>query len=292
MGQQVPNLRWGIEQRLEFIEFRLFWEGGVNRADITGFFGVSVPQASKDLSLYQEKAPENIRYDRRQKRYFATAAFRPKFVTLDADMYLERLIATGANGRGESVDWISAPASADRLPIPQRRIQVGVLRSLLQCIRDNRSIEILYQSMSAFRPEPMWRRVSPHAFGSDSLRWHVRAYCHIDHSFKDFILSRFLDTRETGEPGAAPSDDYLWTKHFSVHLCPNPRLSPGQQEVIAQDYAMKDGEVEVPVRRALLYYFNKRLRLDVAERFDDPREAPVVVKNRDAFAAALSEAMR
>jgi hypothetical protein len=41
-----PNtrLRWGTEQRLEFIEFRLFWEGGLNRSDITEQFGVSIPQ--------------------------------------------------------------------------------------------------------------------------------------------------------------------------------------------------------------------------------------------------------
>ena len=55
---------------------------------------------------------------------------------------------------------------------------------------------------------------------------------------------------------------------------------------------MEDGEAVVPIRRALLYYFSKRLRLDVAERFDDPREAPVVVKNREAFDVALAEAMR
>jgi hypothetical protein len=28
------------------------------------------------------------------------------------------------------------------------------------------------------RPEPTWRRTSPHAFGNDGRRWHVRAYCH------------------------------------------------------------------------------------------------------------------
>ena len=27
-------MRWGVEKRLEFIEFRLFWEGGINRAII------------------------------------------------------------------------------------------------------------------------------------------------------------------------------------------------------------------------------------------------------------------
>ena len=42
-------MRWGVEKRLEFIEFRLYWEACINRADITDQFGVSVPQASKDL---------------------------------------------------------------------------------------------------------------------------------------------------------------------------------------------------------------------------------------------------
>ena len=34
-------MRWGVEKRMEFIEFRLFWDGGINRADIIGQFGVS-----------------------------------------------------------------------------------------------------------------------------------------------------------------------------------------------------------------------------------------------------------
>ena len=55
---------------------------------------------------------------------------------------------------------------------------------------------------------------------------------------------------------------------------------------------MTDGEKIVSVRYALLYYFSKRLRLDVADHFDNPREAPVVVKNRDAFDTALAEAMQ
>lgn len=88
MGGKVPSLRWGIEQRLEFIEFRLYWEGGINRSEIIDFFGVSVPQASKDLSQYQELAPENIVYDRSQKRYFPASGFKPRFLKPDATRYL------------------------------------------------------------------------------------------------------------------------------------------------------------------------------------------------------------
>jgi hypothetical protein len=49
MDNDRSELRWGVEQRLEFIEFRLFWEGHVNRRDLMDQFGVSVNQASTDL---------------------------------------------------------------------------------------------------------------------------------------------------------------------------------------------------------------------------------------------------
>jgi hypothetical protein len=115
-------------------------------------------------------------------------------------------------------------------------------------------------------------------------------YCHVDRKFKDFILSRFLKTRHEGKAGAAPADDIRWTEFFEVVLSPNPSLSEEQQRVIALDYNMTGGQVAVPVRRALLYYFRKRLRLDVAEALDSPHESPVVVSNREAFANALAEA--
>ncbi len=50
MEAKKPGLRWVVEQRLEFIEFRLFWEGHVNFGDLMDAFGVSVNQASTDLS--------------------------------------------------------------------------------------------------------------------------------------------------------------------------------------------------------------------------------------------------
>lgn len=284
------EIRWGVERRLEFVEFRLFWEGGVNRADIVDEFGVSVPQASKDLALYQEQAPGNTVYDRSEKRYFASDKFRPKFIELDAAAYLDRLVPRTPT-ETDYKDSDLRDVVADRLPIPQRRIASSSLRSLLSAVRGNRSVEILYQSMSEARPTPLWRRVSPHAFASDGLRWHIRAYCHIDHKFKDFILSRCLDCRNLDEAENDCKADKLWNSYFRVVLIPNPKLTESQQRTIAQDFAMEKGRVIVPVRRALLYYFCKRLRLDVASN-DEPQETPVVVNNREDFDAALWEAMR
>ena len=50
MDKDKSELRWGVAQRLEFIEFRLFWEGHVNRSDLMEQFGLSVNQSSAHLN--------------------------------------------------------------------------------------------------------------------------------------------------------------------------------------------------------------------------------------------------
>ena len=72
-------MRWSTRKRLEFIESRLFWDGKISRKDLTDYFDVSVPQATKDLKMYSELAPENIHYDNRAKHYQAGTNFKPEF---------------------------------------------------------------------------------------------------------------------------------------------------------------------------------------------------------------------
>ena len=84
--------RWGQDRRLEFIDFRLFWEGRLNRSDLTTFFRISVPQASLDLAAYQEMAPGNMVYDRTQKTYVAAPTFQPVLTSSDSGHYLNELL--------------------------------------------------------------------------------------------------------------------------------------------------------------------------------------------------------
>jgi hypothetical protein len=57
---------------------------------------------------------------------------------------------------------------------------------------------------------------------------------------------------------------------------------------------MVGGEVTLPVRLALLYYFDKHLRVDLAaldaSSTADARRTPVVVSNVDEYEAALRSA--
>jgi len=279
--------RWGVTQRLEFIEFRLFWDGTLNRADIVDRFGVSAAQASADLALYKELAPANLDYDASQKRFLVTSRFEPRLLQPNADRYLVQLKAIGDKVISVSDTGIGVLPTTDAMPIPHRRVDPNILRRLLGCIRDQRGLDVLYHSMNSKRPLPLWRAITPHAFAFDGLRWHVRAYCHLETRFKDFILSRILDLGDQVEAAKAASDDTHWQEFFDVVLIPNPKLAASQQQTVARDYEMIDGRLHVPVRRALLYYFNKRLRLDVAEQADDPKETPVVLFNRAEFQHAL-----
>lgn len=283
------KLRHGAEQRLEFIEFRLFWGGRVNRSDITARFGVSVPQASNDISRYQELSPANIHYDTREKCYLPTETFSPAFFKPNAGLYLAQLegLADHVIDAGDS--WIAEVPETSVLPIPSRNVDPKMLKAFVGAVRRKRSVNVFYHSMNPKRPDAIWRRITPHAFGFDGLRWHIRGFCHLSGNFKDFVLSRCLGVADEGDPGAPPGDDTLWTSYFDVILIANPALAPAQQKTIQVDYGMVDGRTTISVRRAMLYYFNKRLRLDVAEHLDRPKETPVVVENREEFDRVLAE---
>lgn len=291
MDKESAGLRWGVERRLEFIEFRLYWEGGINRSDIREFFGVSVPQASKDLSLYQEMAPHNLAYDKSNKIYLAANNFEPKFLKPDPDQYLQQLRHVAEDGVPVDETWLASAPSHDCMPIPHRRVKPEVLRTIVDAIRTGKSLNIEYHSMNPHRSGPQWRGISPHAIAHDGFRWHVRAFCHIDQVFKDFVLSRCVDCKKSGPPEASGKDDFLWHEIFDVELMPNPNLTEAKQEIIAYDYEMLGMRLTLHIRKALLYYFQKWLRLDIEDPLSKPDAAPIVIANVKAFDKALTETM-
>ncbi|MBW7875383.1 MAG: WYL domain-containing protein [Candidatus Cloacimonetes bacterium] len=284
---QTEKLPWSAEQRLRFIEFRLFWYGSLNRADLMNTFDIAIAQASKDLSYYQIVAPKNMDYDKSAKVYRRSKEFEPRFYQPDAEQYLSML---HMDSEEVTNNWMPYVPLIDSLPVPMRRVDVRILRDVVSAIRQNKVLRINYQSMSKNRPEAQIRQISPHAMATDGMRWHVRAYCHIDHKFKDFLLSRLLECEVLNEDGYSALEDHIWQEHFEVVLKPNPELSEEQQAMIAKDYYMQNGILKISIRNALLYYFQKRLRLDVAKFLKVPQEQPLVLVNEAEFEKALQGA--
>ena len=77
VGEEQRDLRWGVERRLEFIEFRLFWEGHVNRSDLINSFGTLCSRRRPSLNRYLGLAPANMVYDKSGKAYVRGAETRP-----------------------------------------------------------------------------------------------------------------------------------------------------------------------------------------------------------------------
>lgn len=290
MTEAATALKWGVGRRLEFIEFRLFWEGSINRADLVEAFGVSIPQASKDLALYQERAPGNMEYDRRAKRYIAAEKFVLRFLEPDPYTYLSQLRSVIEGSVSASGSWIAAFPSADVALTPRRDIDIDILRKVLEAVRENSSLNVHYQSMNRARPDPIWRRITPHAFGHDGFRWHVRAYCHMENRFKDFLLPRILDAGSKGEPGESGERDWLWNNYFDILIGPHPALTPSQQKIVAKDYGLGQGSGVLTVRYAMLFYVLKRLGLLGDATKKSAHAQHIVTINHKETEAALEQA--
>lgn len=283
MSNDKSDLRWGVEQRLEFIEFRLFWEGHVNRIDLMDQFGVSVNQASMDLNRYIGFAPDNMVYDKSARTYVRGPGFEPQFLEPDASRYLAQLrsVADGILDREDS--WIADLPPYAASPTPVRGVDPFTLRSVVGAIRRSEAIEVNYQSLS--NPQPRWRWIAPHAIAFDGFRWHTRAFCLADDCFKDFLLSRILEIRGSRESETSADKDRDWHSEVTLEVAPHPDLSEMQAKVIALDYGMRGGKVKIKVRRALLYHALRRLGLDTDPAARRPQDQQIVLLNREAIDA-------
>ncbi|MDR5804969.1 WYL domain-containing protein [Caballeronia sp. LZ001] len=286
--QPKVSTRWGQDRRLAFIDYRLQWDGRINRSNLTDFFNISIPQASLDLARYMDMAPGNLVYDRSSRTYLVTPEFRPLVTSTHSQRYLDDLGALAA-GRLEPesafVGWRPPTAS---VPLVGRVVPATILASLISAMRDVSGIRVLYQSMSS--PEPTSRVITPHALAHDGFRWHVRAYCHSRSRFLDFVLGRILAIQDHEKAGPTVSDDHEWNTILGLVLAANPALPDAQQRAIELDYGMVDGEIRLECRQALLFYTIKRYGLQHWGTEPAPLSQHVVLKNNQEILPLVASA--
>ena len=275
---------WTQNRRFEFIEWKLFWEGGLNRSDLEAAFEISTPQASVDISRYREIAPDNITYDGTGRTFRPTPDMKPTFLRVSADRLLLQLRAllSGALPRREV--WFRELPRTDICPDIVRHVDPGCLRLILDAIRTRQCVEVRYQSMSNSRT----RLIAPHALAYDGYRWHVRALACDRGDFRDFVLTR-IDEIEPGPPADFnPADDLEWEYFATLDLRPHPGLTDEQSQAIQSDYAMKGGKREIHVRLSMAYYFIMRMNLDLPDL--PPTRAQICLSNIDEVRAAIEHA--
>ena len=281
--------RWGVERRLEFIDFRLLWDRTVNRGELINFFGISSQQASADLAMYQRLAPDNLEYDKSRKTYVATHCFRPIIVREGAHGFLAQVIALKDGTVAPSSAYIGWQPPCDIVRYPTRPVPTEALVRILWAIRRGEDLKICYQSMR--RPSPTKRWIAPHALGFDGQRWHVRAWCFENDGFRDFVISRIQSVDEARPTIVSSEKDEWWHTFIDIVVRPRNELTPSQCATIEADYGMREGRLVWRCRKALAFYAIRQLRLDHYAQLP-AAEQPLELVNEHELAPVLDVARK
>ncbi|MHB8345874.1 MAG: helix-turn-helix transcriptional regulator [Acidiferrobacterales bacterium] len=289
LKRTVATARWGQERRLEFIDFRLRWDRTVNRGELVEHFRISTQQASADLSMYSKLAPKNLEYDKNLKTYRATANFKPAVACDDAQVFLDQLAAVSTGTLLPSVSLLGWRPPHDIVRFPARPIATGTLLRLLWAIRDGEEIEVVYQSMR--RPAPTSRWIAPHALAYDGLRWHVRAWCHENVDFRDFVISRIQSVQASRKTTVAANADTWWHTFVDVVVKPRAGLTEAQRSAIEIDFGMTARRLKLNCRKALAFYLLRQLQLDRPTELP-PAAQPLELMNRDELSDVIAAARK
>jgi len=256
-------MQWNTDQRFAFIETILYWEGQINRKDLEDFFDISSPVASGDFKRYMETVPNSMEYDPSEKVYKATPEFTPQFISIDPYDYFF-LLRLSENERFKPRSFLRFYPDFKVLSFPERKLDPDILKRVVRVMREQKALEIHYQSMST--PEPHWRWITPHSLGFDGFRWHIRAFCHMRKDFRDFVPGRILNTGEERPHTIDASQDLLWNTEVVFNIAAHPELSETQTKMIEHEYGMEKGQKQFKVPAAFSFYVMNRLRLDIDEK--------------------------
>jgi hypothetical protein len=250
-------------ERLLFIEARLLFLGELRRLDVTSRFSVASVQASRDIALYKQLAPNNLEYDYHKKTYLPSDSFQQVF-----DLSAESVLWWLKFGLG---DGIPHPQGFVTDMVPNLALpSVAQLAQVTRAIYRKRALEIRYLSLSSGERV---RQIVPHALVDTGKRWHVRAYDRSNARFSDFVLNRISDAIPLTEGGSAEegSDrDEQWQRFLDLELVPHPSLP--HKAAIEADYGMKNGRRALRCRAALAGYVLRHWSVDCSPTHSLPCE--------------------
>ena len=290
MNSDGERLRWGVRRRLEFIDFRLYWDGRFNRSDLAGTFGISPQQASVDIGQYEKMAPNNLAYDRAEKTYRRTEDFTPAFIAESVERYLLQLVAIENGWMRREDTWFDASPPLEVITLRRRTTDSTVLLRVLDAVHKRFEIDIEYGSLTgAVQPS---RTIAPHALAHSAGRWYVRAWSRDHNDFRDYNLNRISAVTSSRPSSVDPSLDFEWVHKMNLVIRPNPALPRERQASVAAEHGMTDGSLVFPCRLSLSFYLMSEHNFDVEPGVLKPGKQQIVLENREEIIQARAVARR
>ncbi len=284
VDEQVVAVRWGVRRRLEFIDFRLFWDGRVNRRDLAETFGISSQQASADIAQYSAMAPHNLAYDGTTRAYVRSTNYRPSLMEASSERYLLQLVAIENRWMRKEDTWFDEPPPIENVALLRKRTDSAILLRILDAINRKGQLEIRYKSITG-SPEPR-RLIAPHALFHAVGRWYVRAWSAEHRDFRDYNLFRIDSAGAIGPTTADPALDYEWAHRIDLEIAPNPALDETQRAAVAMEYGMVEDQLMVTVRLSQTFYVMTEHNLDVEPGVLVAGKQQLILLNREEVVAA------
>ncbi|WP_372965791.1 helix-turn-helix transcriptional regulator [Marinobacter sp.] len=274
-------IRWDLLLRYRLIEIIALWEGRLTTNHICHSFGIGRQQASKDINTYlRELAPGNLIYDRHLKGYVPASDFKPVVTHGEVSEYQDLL--TQQQNLSETFSELELGMPGNTIiPGPARSIPPETMRAVVNATRHHRQLKASYVSLS--RPEAVESLLEPHSLVCTGNNWHIRAWCGSNREFRDFALSRFQShpeaLRQKSRYTAQHDED--WQRTVTLNIAPDQRLTAAQQKIIARDYGMEHGFLQVKTRAALAPYVLSQLGITFDSSHPDPLVQQLELVNPD-----------
>lgn len=272
----------GQRERLWQIDFLARFRGYVTRQDLVDRFQIALSNATRDLTLYRELAPENLEYNTSDKTYCRSRRFQPLF-TYDREHTLQALTQGQARGF-DPFEQSVIVESASNLNQPK----LEILSCLSRAIYAGHPVQVEYVSTQTGAQQ---RVLVPHSLINTGLRWHVRAFCRNHQAFRDFVLTRFLQVvlnSSTTQEYELPVADADWNHEVELLLVPHPKAA--FRQAIELDYGLASGaSLSIKVRAALAGYLLRRWGVDCSDNAClSPKEYQLYLSNRKALTPITS----
>ena len=283
---KLSNPRWEQLLRYRYIELIALWEGRLTTRQLCETFGIGRQQANKDLTSYRRGLTRgDLVYDAVAKYYSPSEDFAPTLTQGLASEYLQ-MAAQQSDVQQILGDLPVASANVEVIAAPLREVPASLLRPIIRAMAESRRIDVDYVSLN--NPDREGRIIVPHTLVWTGYRWHVRAWCEKNLDFRDFVLSRFRGDADLMDASDhTEADDQAWHTHVTLEITPDNRLTPDQQEVIAHDYGMTNGQLKLTVRAKLAPYLLQLLNLNVGKQLEDARAQQIVLANYDEISPWL-----
>lgn len=244
------------QERLSYIDFRLYFLGELRRQDLIDRFGTGPAGATRDIAQYRELAGSNLELDGSSKAYHATDAFVPVF-----DHAPTRVLTALSQGFGEGIGDVLAPLVRCEFPTSLGLPKMDVLAPITRAIHRGHPVRLKYLSMTSGVSR---RDIVPIALVDTGVRWHVRAFDRKSGEFRDFVFTRMAEPVELADSPVRdveqPEQDSQWSRIIELELVPHPNHP--RPEVVRMDYEMPEGVLKVKVRAANVGYMLRRWSVD------------------------------